>query len=125
MEKFSRSAPNLPNALIRALPILPEPLEDALNVLPAAMRDCVAVFICEINRVHHLAIDIELQLLISRISNKYRPRILVSTEMIQWNLIKFLPAIERVHYLQWAALGIVAQPVFQPFNERFGLVHEA
>src|SRR5690348_8374866 len=105
MEKLSWSASDLPDSLVRKPPVPLEPFEYSLHVLPALMGDSVAVLICQVYRIHHLAIDIELQLLISRISNAHRPRILVSAEMIQGDFVQLLAAIQAIHYLQWPALG--------------------
>ncbi len=66
-----------------------------------------AEFIGEINRVHHLAINVELELLVSSISDAYRPRILIPTKMIQQNLVELQPAIEPIHDLQRSPLGVV------------------
>src|SRR5262249_11299643 len=89
------------------------------------MRDAMAVFICEINRVHHLAINVQLELLVSCISDAYRLRILIPTEMIQRNLVELLPAIEPIHHLQWTRLGIVTQSSFEPLNECFRFVDKS
>src|ERR1041384_4957656 len=99
MEEFPRPAANLPDPLVRAAPVFSQPFQEALNTLPSGMRDPVAVFICEINRVHHLAINIELQLLVGCIANPDRPRILISRKMIQRNLVEILSTIKSIHNL--------------------------
>src|SRR5262245_15134817 len=83
------------------------------------MRDAMAVLICEINRDHHLAVNIEPTLLVSCFPDAYWPLILIPTQMIERNLVELLPAIEPIHDLQWTPLGVVAQPSFQPFDECF------
>src|SRR5215467_15154972 len=107
------------------MPIGSEPVEHPLNVLPALMRNCMPVFICEIHRVHHFAVNIELQLLVSGISDANRSRVLVARKMIERDLIKLLSPIKTVHHLEWTTLCVVAQSVFQPVDERFGFVDEA
>src|SRR5215471_624327 len=112
MEEFSWSTPYFPNSLVWPMPICPQPLQNALSVLPAFIRNGMAIFVREIHGIHHLAVNIELQLLVSGVADPYRPRILVTAEMIQRNLLKFLPAIKPVHELYRAALCVVAQPAF-------------
>src|SRR6185503_1047149 len=124
MEEFSRSAADLPNPLVRTPPIVSQPLEHAVNVLPTVMGRSVGVFIGQVQRVHKLAVDIELQLLVSSVANAHRTRILISGEMVQRNFIKLQSAIQPIHYLERPALGVVTQPIFQPFYKRFSFIDE-
>jgi hypothetical protein len=124
MEKFSWATPYFPNSLVRALPIFAQPIEHALSVLPPLIRNCMSVFIGKIHGVHHLAIDIELRLLVCGIANAYRPLILVARKMIQRDLIELLSAIKPIHDLQGAALRVVTQATFQPFDKGFGFINE-
>src|SRR5215469_13245733 len=101
MEEFSWAAPNFPNALIRTLPVFSEPLQNSLNVLPAMMRHGMAILICQINRIHKLTVDVQLELLIRCVADAYGTRILVAAQVIERNLVELLPAVESVHHLEW------------------------
>ena len=49
-----------------------------MHVLPLLMRAGAAIFVSEINGVHHLAINVELQLVVSAIADAHGARILVT-----------------------------------------------
>src|ERR1700758_4212920 len=109
MQELLRSAANLPNALVRPLPVFSQPLEDALHVLPSGIGNGIAVLIREVNGIHHFPVDIQLQLLVSGISNAYWTGVFVPGEIVQRHLVKFLPAIHSIHYLQGPALRVVTE----------------
>src|SRR5262249_23355626 len=124
MQEFSWATPYFPNSFVCSLPIFLEPLEDALSVLPSFIRDRMSVFVCEINGVHHLPINIKLQLLVSGIANAYRPRVLVAAEMIEKSFFRVLFFIKPVQSLSRTALGVVTQSNFEPFDEEFCFIHK-
>src|SRR5215469_10457139 len=117
MQELSWAAANLPDALVSPPPLLSEPCQDTLDFLPSGMRDGVTIFICQVDRVHHLAVDVQLQLLIGGISNSHGPGILITFEVIQSHFVQLLPAINSVHHLQRPALRVIAQTPFNPANE--------
>src|SRR5262249_46729666 len=96
----------------------------ALDILPSGIRNRISILVRQVNGVHHFAVDIQLQLLISRVSNAYWPRVLVATEVAESNFIELLPAIHAIHYLQGTALCVVTQAPFQPINECGCFFHE-
>ena len=118
------AAPNFPNSFIRTSPILLEPFQDSLHVLPTMMRRAMAIFVCQIHRVHKLTIDVQLELLIRCVADTHGTRILVAGKVVQRNLIKLQPAVKSVHHLEWATLSVVAQSILQPFDECFCLLNE-
>src|SRR5262250_3805116 len=124
MQEFPRSPANLPYAFVRALPIVSQPLQHAANLLPLAMRDAMAVLIGKIERIHHFAVNIELELLVSCVSNAHRPRMLIPTQMIERNLVQSLSAIDPIHDLQWTPLSILTQPSLYPAKECFCFIEE-
>lgn len=75
-----------------------------------ACTSCVP-FDCQVNGIHHLAVNVELQLLIGGISDAYRPRILVSREMVQTILVELLSSINPIHDLQWPSLRVADKNV--------------
>src|SRR5262249_13712067 len=108
MEELFRSTTNLPYTFVGPPPVLSQPFQNTLNVLPAGVRDRVAIFVGKVYGIHHLAINVELELSISSITDAHRPGILVSGKVVQCYLIEFLPAINAIHNLQWSSLGIIA-----------------
>src|SRR5258708_10785948 len=73
MEELPGPAAHLPDTLIRTPPIVPQPLQQTLNILPSRMGDRLTILIREIDGIHHLAINVELQLLVSGIADQDRP----------------------------------------------------
>src|SRR5215831_1273378 len=111
MQELPGPAAHLPDTLIGTPPIVPQPFQQTLDILPSRVRDRVAIFIGEINGIHHLAINIELQLLVSGIADPNWPGILITAKVIQRDLLEILSAIHAVDGLQRTSLGIVAQTV--------------
>ena len=68
-------------------------------------------FDCQVNGIHHLAVNVELQLLIGGISDAYRPRILVSRKMVQTILVELLSSINPIYDLQWPSLRVADKNV--------------
>src|SRR5207302_11079128 len=60
VQEFSRPATNLPYALIGPLPVLSQPLQYPLNLLPPRIRHWFPVVVCQIDGIHHFAINIQL-----------------------------------------------------------------
>src|SRR6266705_3098608 len=99
VQEFSRSATNLPYALIGPLPVLSQPLQYPLNFLPPGIGHWVPVLVRQIDGIHHFAINIQLQLLVGRITDTHGPRMFVPLQMIKRPLIELLPAVNSVHDL--------------------------
>src|SRR4030095_3564078 len=109
MQDLSGPAAHFPDTLIRTLPIVPQPLQQTLNLLPSPVRDRLAVFVREVDGIHHLAVNIELQLLVSSVADANWPRIFVTAKMIQRDFLEILSAVHAVHNLQRTSLGIIAE----------------
>ncbi len=69
MQELPGPAANLPDTLVRTPPIVAQPIQQTLNLLPSRMRDRLAILIRQIDGIHHLAINVELQLLVSSIAD--------------------------------------------------------
>src|SRR5213080_810459 len=95
----SRAATNLPYALIGPLPVLSQPLQYPLNFLPPGIGHWVPVLVRQIDGIHHFAINIQLQLLVGRITDTHGPRMFEPLQMIKRPLIELLPAVNPVHHL--------------------------
>src|SRR6266404_4843677 len=111
MQELPGPAAHFPDTLIRTPPIVPQPLQQTLNILPSAVRDRFTVFIREVDGIHHLAVNIELQLLVSAVADPNRPRILVTAKMIQRDFLEIPSAVHAVHDLQRTSFGIIAEAV--------------
>src|SRR5205807_1262444 len=99
VQEFSRPATNLPYALIGPLPVLSQPLQYPLNFLPPGIGHWVPVLVRQIDGIHHFAINIQLQLLVGRITDTHGPRMFEPLQMIKRPLIELLPAVNPVHHL--------------------------
>src|ERR1700730_11384950 len=111
MQELPGPAAHFPDTLIRTLPIVPQPLQQTMNLLPSPVRDRFTVFVREVDGIHHLAINIELQLLVSTIADANWPRILVTAKMVQRNFLEIPSAVHTVHDLHRTSLGIIAEAV--------------
>src|SRR5215469_4355239 len=125
MQELSGTPANLPDSLVRAPPIISQPIQQTLDGLPSRVGDWFAVLVRQIDGIHHLAVNIELQLLVRSIANPHWPRILVAAKLIERDLREILSPIHTVHNLQRTSLGIVAQPALQPVDEGLGFIDEA
>jgi hypothetical protein len=62
IEKLLWPAADLPHARIPFVPVTTDPIDQASQGLPEFRGDGVAVLVVEIDRVHQLAVDVELEL---------------------------------------------------------------
>src|SRR5579872_709099 len=124
MKEFLWSAADLPDSLVCPLPVLSKPFEDALNILPAVVGNGSAVFIRQVNRIHHLAVNVELKLLIRSVSDPHRARVFVSGKILETAFVQLFAAINSVYNLQRSPLRIVAQATFQPADECLGFLDD-
>ena len=56
------SAARLPDALVGLVPVVRDPVDDAGELLPGVVVDRLAVLVEEVDGVHQLAVDVELEL---------------------------------------------------------------
>src|SRR5260370_33226140 len=96
MQELPGPAAHFPDTLIRTPPIVPQPLQQTLNILPSPVRDRFTVFIRQVDGIHHLAVNIELQLLVSTFADPNWPRILVTAKMIQRAFLEIPSAVHAV-----------------------------
>src|SRR5262249_41003774 len=83
VQELLTSATDFPYPFIRPSPVLTEPIQQPLHVLPLLIRAGATVFICKVDGVHHLAVNVELQLVVSTIADADGARILVPTQVIK------------------------------------------
>src|SRR5262249_40202130 len=72
---------------------------------PTVIADRLDVFVVEVRRVHQLAVNIELQLVMGGIPDPDRSRPAIPLQVVQRFFLQFGPAIDAVHQLQWPVAG--------------------
>ncbi len=89
------------------------------------MAGSFAILVGQIHRVHHLAIDIELQLAVGRVADAHRAGVLVTAQVIERLLRHLMSAIDAVQDLQRSLLGVIIQQRTQPRLKLLRLLHIA
>ena len=83
------------------------------------------VFIGQIDGVHQLAVDVELQLIGGAVADAYRSRAHIPRQVIQRVLFEVVATVDAVHDFQGAVFFTLRAPCFQPFHETPGFFGEA
>ena len=120
------AAARLPDPLVGLVPVVHQPLEVAGELHPAVVVDRQPVLVAEVDRVHQLAVDVELQLGRRPVADPHRSRAHVALQVRELLLGQVLAPVDAVHDLQRArlAVGRVAEAPLQPVHERAGLLGE-
>ena len=119
------AAADLPDALVHQVPVLLEPVQLAAEMGPEVEADRGAVLVVEIDRIHQLAGDIELELLPGGIADPDRARAAIPLEVLENHLGELVPPVDAVHDLQRLALGQLSAAGLEPVHERRRLLLEA
>ena len=118
-----RTASHFPNPVVAALPVVAYPIRQPPQVLPQVEGNGAAVFIVEVDRVHHFAINVHLELLVGGVPDANRARALVAFPMAEDFLPQSFPPVDSVHRLQRpACLGSPLAEGLQPIHEPVGFV---
>ena len=99
VHKIAWSTAHLPNGLVFILPVLANPIGKPAQVDPELVRDRGRVFVIEVERVHQLAVDIELELLGGSVSDADGAGSFVPFPMIERNLGQIVTPVNSVHRL--------------------------
>ena len=120
------AAARLPDPLVGLVPVVDQPLEVAGELHPAVVVDGQPVLVAEVDGVHQLAVDVELQLGRRPVADPHRRRAHVALQVRELLLGQVLAPVDAVHDLQRArlAVGRVAEAPLQPLHERAGLLGE-
>src|SRR3954447_7697194 len=118
VEKFLAAAPHFPYSLIGAAPVSRHPVGQLDDPAPQRPARPLSLFIPLMQRVQQLAIDVELKLVICRISDPYGPRASVALEMIERPLDDLPSALDRIDALQLAGRLRLRAPLHYPLCER-------
>ena len=118
-------AAHLPDALVGLRPVVAHPVGEAAQVLPEVVADRGAVLVVEVDGVHQLAVDVELELLHRAVADAHRARALVAGEVLEHRLLAHGLAADVVHDLQGPRLVQLAAALGEPLHEVAGLLGEA
>src|SRR6266496_3548249 len=81
IEKLMLTTACLPDSIILTPPMIADPIQQTCQIHPQVMGDGFAVFVIEIDRIHQLTINIELELVGGAVANTHGCRLLVALQM--------------------------------------------
>ena len=93
---------------------------------PAGVADPDAVLVGQPDRVQHLPVDVELELVGGAVADPDRLGAGVALEVVEGQLVQVGGAVDPVHDLQRSGplAGLLAYAVVQPAHERCSLIGE-
>src|SRR5215216_5831417 len=118
------TAANLPDPLVLALPVIADPVDQSPQASPQLIPDGVSILVVEVDGVHQLAVDVELQLVVGAVPDPDRARTTVTLQVIQGLLRQVSASVDAVHQLKRAVRLRVVGAVLEPTHERLGLLGE-
>ena len=120
-------AADLPDPLVLARPVVADPVHQPAEVFPSVVAEGRAVLVEQVDGVHQLAVDVELQLAVGGVADPHRARAAIALQVRQLLLDQIGPAVDAVHQLQGTvASGLVLVPAGgQPVHEPGRLLGEA
>ena len=71
----------LPNPIVLTVPMVTDPIQQTCQSHPQVMGDGFTVFVIEIDRIHELAINIELELVGGTVANTHGRRLSVALQV--------------------------------------------
>ncbi|MNL07663.1 hypothetical protein D3C87_1283490 [compost metagenome] len=126
MQEMVLRAAHLPDPDILLLPGFANLIDHLHRVFPAFMGDGFAVFVDQVNRVHQLAKDIELDLFVSLIADAHRLCATMTGQVCQLYLRQLLATVDGIQDIEFHRLApAVADPPAQPAHVGVGLFDEA
>src|SRR4051812_4017810 len=96
------AAANFPDAFVRLRPVVANPVDETTKIDPGVVADGRAVLVEQVRGIHELAINIELQLIVSAVADTHGTRAAVAVEMWQLLFFQIDAAVDRVHELERA-----------------------
>ena len=125
VDKVLLSAANLPDAVVGARPVVrPNPASGEVG--PNVVSDRRSVLVVQINRIHQLAIDVELQLRRGGVADAHRTRAAIALQVVERFLGQFVAAVDSIHDLQWSAMRRpLDRALLQPAHKLLRLLLEA
>ena len=94
------------------------------DVVPAPVADAQPGAVGEEDRVHRLAVDVELELIRGAVPDPHRARAPIALEVVEGLLVEVAAAVDAVHQLEREAAGrgSLLQRVPEPDGEAHGLL---
>ena len=102
MEKFMLPPAHFPDPVIFRVPMITDPIQQTCQIHPQVMGDGFAIFVIEIDCIHQLAINVELQLVSGTVANAHRRRLLVALQVGEELLGPDTASVDAVEHLQGA-----------------------
>ncbi len=102
VQELLAAAAGLPNPFIGLVPVFTDPIRPPPDCLPLVRGERSRPLVVEVDRVHELAIDVELQLTSRVVPDPYRSRAAVTLEISELPLSQVHPSVDAVHDLQWS-----------------------
>src|SRR5205085_6259859 len=104
VEEVAAASAHLPDAVVRLAPALDRARGHELYVVPPRVGDVAArALVVEVHCVEHLAVDVELRLIVRGVARPHWARAAIAFEVFEPTLGREGPAVERVHGLQAVA----------------------
>src|SRR3989454_3520136 len=100
VEELLPSAAHLPDALVRLAPVGADPVDQPDDVRPGVVPDGRAVLVVQVDGVHQLAVDVELEVVEGGVADTDRTRAHVALEVGQGLLGQRVAAVEP--YMIWS-----------------------
>ena len=88
------AAADLPDPLVGPVPVVDQPVHHPADRLPEVVGDAVGVLVEEVDRVHHLAVDVQLELVGRGVADADRLRAAVAVEVVEVLLGQFVAAVD-------------------------------
>ena len=102
--------------------VLADVVDEPGDVLPAVVVDGPAVLVEEVDGIHQLAVDVELELVGRGVADAHGAAATVAVEVVQLDLGQLVAAVDAVHELQTLVGFSLAAARLDPAHERGGLV---
>src|SRR5881409_3479559 len=125
VEELLAPAAHLPDALVLVAPVGADPVDEAAHVGPQVVGDRGTVLVVEVDRVHQLAVDVELEVGGGRVADAHGRGAQVALEVRQRLLGEPVATVDPVHDLEGAVGFELLAARLDPAHEGRRLLGEA
>src|SRR6266568_8281281 len=116
-EELLAPAAHLRDALVLLPPVGADELDEPHEVAPQVVGDGLRELVVEVDRVHELAVDVELELIVGGVPDAHRLRVRISRPVGQRLLAEVVTAIDPVHDLERAVRAELPAARLDPVHE--------
>ncbi|MCY1439855.1 hypothetical protein D9M71_561070 [compost metagenome] len=118
-------AAHFPDPDVLLLPGFANLVDHFHGVLPALVGNRFAVFVDQVNRVHQLAENVELDLGVGQVADAHRRRAAVPGQVREFDFRQFLAAVDAIQDIEFHRFALaIADPSAQPAHVGVGLFGE-